>query len=292
MSLLVGRVTRGLAGTGTTAADIVALGERTLLCLRDSNPGLAPPASTAPSPTSAASGSLAAGGGGGAPQQQPATGGPSPFRLQKRLGYAPSCACVYARAPVASASLPGSSAATGGPAAAVGGRAAAPSSSGTGPSAAAGAVAGEDPSAALAGLLVASHDARLFVYLAETLQWVAALPFAPVAIAVGRFGGVAGLVTLLSTRGDVAAMYLGTDPPTGSITGGETVKDLDYAAMDAEHKRLLGVIKDAQVRRGGRRVHSWCPPRYVAIAILPTIPAPLPLLPSCRPSLGPSPRSA
>lgn len=165
VSLLVGRVSRGVAGGGSAGADVVALGERTLLCVKDSNPSLAPPA--APSPGAVAGG--ASGSAGAAQAPPPTLGGPSPFRLQKRLGYAPACACVYARAPVASASLPGSSHATGGPAAVGAGSGAVTARGSSGAQGgAAQPAAAEDPS--VAGLLVASHDARLFVYLAETLQ--------------------------------------------------------------------------------------------------------------------------
>jgi Bardet-Biedl syndrome 9 protein len=180
-------------------------------------------ATAAVTPASTLSAGAAGGGAAGASgyglSSPMATGGPTvaPFRMQKRLDFAPAAACLYPRAPPA-ASWPGAS---------------------------------SDADVAGHNLLLASHTGQLFVYREDTLLWAARLPFVPVAVAVGRFAGTPGLVTLLSSRGDVAVCYMGTDPPTGSITGGETVRDLDYSAMDAEHRRLLAVIRDAAAAEAG-----------------------------------------
>lgn len=142
------------------------------------------------------------------------------IRLQKRLPHHPAAACLFARTGAASASHP-----------AVYSVPALPS-----PGA---------PATTL-GLLLATHAPSLHVYIEDSLAWAARLPYVPVAVAVGRFAGVGGLIISLSARGDVTVSYLGSDPPTGSITGGETVRDLDYARMDGEHKRLLAHIKEMQ----------------------------------------------
>lgn len=45
--------------------------------------------------------------------------------------------------------------------------------------------------------------------------------------------------------GRLSAFYLGTDPPSHAVAPAAESKALDYAAMDAEHRELLGKIKSA-----------------------------------------------
>ncbi|RYG42392.1 hypothetical protein EON68_01860, partial [archaeon] len=103
------------------------------------------------------------------------------------------------------------------------------------------------------GLLLVSHDGTVYIYSGDVLMWSARLPesfytngVVPVAVSVARFAGVPGLITCLSSRGDVCVCYIGTEPPTGSLTGGEVVRDLDYAGMEKEHRALLGRIRELQ----------------------------------------------
>ena len=49
-----------------------------------------------------------------------------------------------------------------------------------------------------------------------------------------------GLVVGLDEVGELSLSYLGTDPPTSAVGATET-KDLNYEAMDGEHKELLQV---------------------------------------------------
>jgi hypothetical protein len=46
--------------------------------------------------------------------------------------------------------------------------------------------------------------------------------------------------TSLAQQLDV--LYLGTDPPTQAVVSSDTHKELDYEAIDAEHRELLQVI--------------------------------------------------
>ena len=52
------------------------------------------------------------------------------------------------------------------------------------------------------------------------------------------------MVVLLSESGNLAVTYLGTDP-ISHIASAPEMRELDYDSMDAEHKRLLKVIRDA-----------------------------------------------
>lgn len=115
------------------------------------------------------------------------------------------------------------------------------------------AVVPRSPSSGLASnsdnfmLLSATSPAQLRVYKEGAVQWAAQLQGMPVDVAIGAFGGVRGLIVTMDARGAVALAYLGTDPPSqgiAALTG--TGKQLDYAAMDAEHKQLLQTIRDSQ----------------------------------------------
>jgi len=45
--------------------------------------------------------------------------------------------------------------------------------------------------------------------------------------------------------GRLSICYLGTDPPSIVVAPSSEAKPLDYAAMDEEHRRLMGQIKAA-----------------------------------------------
>ena len=97
-------------------------------------------------------------------------------------------------------------------------------------------------------LLVATHTGRLLVYGDTSLLWAAKLGYAPVAVAVASFGGVKGLVVGLDEQGRIAITYMGTVPPTIASTGVETstTNDVDFEAMEREHKQLLDDIRASQ----------------------------------------------
>ena len=93
-------------------------------------------------------------------------------------------------------------------------------------------------------LIVASHTGSLLVYKGHALVWAAKHDLVPIAVATGTFGGVRGLVVALDEEGAVVASFMGTDPQT-EVMGAYDTKELDYEAMDAEHRRLLGQIRAA-----------------------------------------------
>jgi hypothetical protein len=96
------------------------------------------------------------------------------------------------------------------------------------------------------------------------LAWASKLPFVPVALAVGTFAGQRGLVALLSDAGELAIVAQGTVPPLTShmaapalaATAASVAADfapnqpLDFQSMDAEHRRLMAVIKEVQAGGG------------------------------------------
>ncbi|KAG5177001.1 Bardet-Biedl syndrome 9, parathyroid hormone-responsive B1 [Tribonema minus] len=99
------------------------------------------------------------------------------------------------------------------------------------------------------GLLLATHEGRLLVYRGAQLVWGARMAAgrAPVvALAVAALGGTAGMIVALDDAGQLDVLYLGTDPPAASVAAPDDAKELDYAAMDAEHRRLLQIIRRSQ----------------------------------------------
>mmetsp|Transcript_13770 Transcript_13770/g.26699 ORF Transcript_13770/g.26699 Transcript_13770/m.26699 type:complete len:870 (-) Transcript_13770:352-2961(-) len=96
----------------------------------------------------------------------------------------------------------------------------------------------------LCNLLVSSCQNSLMVYKDSRLVWAARTLASAVGIGVAKFGGVAGLIVTLSDTNQVAVNYLGTDPPQQGASAADS-KELDYEAMDVEHRKLLQVIKQA-----------------------------------------------
>ena len=108
------------------------------------------------------------------------------------------------------------------------------------------------------GLLLATEDRRLLVFGgpggldAPTLLWASSLPFVPLAVAVGSYDGTSGLITMLAPDGGVAVVYCGTEPPqAGGVGSGLSAadvaaRDVDYAAIDTEHRALLQRIREVQ----------------------------------------------
>jgi Bardet-Biedl syndrome 9 protein len=86
------------------------------------------------------------------------------------------------------------------------------------------------------------------------LLWATRLASPPAALAVGAFASVQGLIVSLSVAGELLLSYLGTDPPSSAVTN--DAKDLDYEAMDEEHRRLLQTIRSASSE--GQREPTEC----------------------------------
>jgi len=128
------------------------------------------------------------------------------IRAQKRLDYAPSCFQLYDLA--ANTNMP----------------------------------AGQR----VDGLLVGTHNETVMIYHDMELKWAARLSEVPVALNVGRFGELDGLVAALDEQGQTKLLYMGSDPPTAAVgAGANSHKELNYEQMDDEHRRLLGLIREA-----------------------------------------------
>lgn len=93
-------------------------------------------------------------------------------------------------------------------------------------------------------LMVGNYQQSMMIYKGNQLVWAARLNSAPVCLAVGNFGSVKGFVCSLNDECQAMVTYMGTDPPMQGVNTGDN-KDLDYEAMDAEHRRLLKVIRQA-----------------------------------------------
>lgn len=124
-------------------------------------------------------------------------------------------------------------------------------------------------------LLISTATGAIMVFRESALLWAARTERAPISFRVSSFGGVdgahvppqgqastrgpplmrrtrpAGMIASLAADGSVTVLYLGTDPPSGVVSGGRQDTDLDYEAMDSEHRRLLHRIRD--VASSGRQ---------------------------------------
>jgi hypothetical protein len=225
-----GRGGREGAG-GAAALDLVVVGDHGLTVVRDPAAGGFASATAAGLAAAAVPGALT--GGSGASAAVAAHG--AAVRAHKRLERLPVATCLL---------LVGGGEGAPPPALPPG----APSAVGPGDGAAAALHATLlAPGAALHHVLVANAAGQLHVYGkgGERLLWAARLPFTPVALSVGRFSGAPGLLVALSPRGDLAVCYLGTDPPSGALTGGEQARDVDVAAESKKIAAQLRALKAA-----------------------------------------------
>lgn len=103
---------------------------------------------------------------------------------------------------------------------------------------------GNDTGGSNQNLLLANYQNALMVYKDTQLVWAARCNSSPVHIAVGTFGGIKGFVCMLNDKCQTVVAYMGTDPPMQGVNTADN-KDLDYEAMDVEHRRLLKVIRQA-----------------------------------------------
>ena len=99
-------------------------------------------------------------------------------------------------------------------------------------------------------LIIASHQNSCMVYRDMQLVWAARTQAVPVAVRVAAFAGIKGFLVTMTDACEVQVSYLGTDPPLTGVNGaaesaGNGQKELDYEAMDEEHRALLKVIKQA-----------------------------------------------
>jgi len=100
-----------------------------------------------------------------------------------------------------------------------------------------------EPGAPEHNLLVGTQTGSLMIYRDLELLWATKLPHPAASLAVGSFGTQPGLILSLGFDGVLTLSYLGTDPPSSTV--GTDTKDLNYEAMDEEHRRLLQIIREA-----------------------------------------------
>uniref|UniRef100_A0A7S2WDC7 PTHB1 N-terminal domain-containing protein n=1 Tax=Rhizochromulina marina TaxID=1034831 RepID=A0A7S2WDC7_9STRA len=98
-------------------------------------------------------------------------------------------------------------------------------------------------------LLVGTLQKQLLVYQGWSLVWSAAMESVPIALAVAQFGDTRGLIVALDDEGTLTVNYLGTDPATSSVVPARAAEP-DYEAIDAEHRRLLNIVREAQTSGG------------------------------------------
>ncbi len=58
-------------------------------------------------------------------------------------------------------------------------------------------------------------------------------------------GNQKGLILMMDDTGRVSLVYLGTCPEHNPVAGAESTREVDYAAMDQEHRQLLAKIRDS-----------------------------------------------
>ena len=93
-------------------------------------------------------------------------------------------------------------------------------------------------------IIVTATTGAMMVYQDVHLVWSAKCDEPVLAARVDNFGSVPGLISTLAENGTLSLVYLGTDPPSQVVNAFES-KDLDYAEMDDEHRRLLSIIREA-----------------------------------------------
>ncbi|XP_012890625.1 PREDICTED: protein PTHB1 isoform X4 [Dipodomys ordii] len=91
--------------------------------------------------------------------------------------------------------------------------------------------------------LIGNHSSMLQIYQDVTLKWATQLPHVPVAVRVGSFHDLKGVVVTLSDEGHLQCSYLGTDPSLFQAPIIES-RELNYDELDVEMKELQKIIKD------------------------------------------------
>mmetsp|Transcript_47681 Transcript_47681/g.91053 ORF Transcript_47681/g.91053 Transcript_47681/m.91053 type:complete len:841 (+) Transcript_47681:257-2779(+) len=102
----------------------------------------------------------------------------------------------------------------------------------------------EDTGGAIHNAVIGSSTGALLVYKDAQLVWAAKADMVPVTMQVSAFGPLRGLMCCIDEQGLLCITYMGTDPPL-NVVGGFEGKELNYEEMDEEHRRLLGIIREA-----------------------------------------------
>ena len=95
-------------------------------------------------------------------------------------------------------------------------------------------------------LLVGTTTGQILVYGSQLqLLWAASLDQPPAGMFVMSPGmpAVDGIIASLSDEGYLCLSFMGTDPPSQIVNTAKAA--LNYDNMDAEHRRLLSVIREA-----------------------------------------------
>ncbi|KAJ6662027.1 hypothetical protein lerEdw1_012874 [Lerista edwardsae] len=92
--------------------------------------------------------------------------------------------------------------------------------------------------------LIGNHNSMLHVYRDVTLKWATQLPHIPVAVRVGNFQDLKGVIVTLNDDGHLQCSYLGTDPSLFQAPKVEA-RDINYEDYDAEMNKLQKIIKEA-----------------------------------------------
>ncbi|XP_065833993.1 protein PTHB1-like [Oscarella lobularis] len=93
--------------------------------------------------------------------------------------------------------------------------------------------------------LVTSHSLQLCVYQDVQLSWASKLNSAPVAIRVGNFQNLNGVIVTLDNQGLLNCCYLGTDPSL-FVAPPVDSREINYEEGDKEMRELQKVIKETQ----------------------------------------------
>ncbi|XP_060103624.1 protein PTHB1 [Heteronotia binoei] len=92
--------------------------------------------------------------------------------------------------------------------------------------------------------LIGNHSSMLHVYQDVTLKWATQLSHIPIAVRVGNFQDLKGVIVALSDSGCLQCSYLGTDPSLFQAPKVEA-RVINYEEYDAEMNKLQKIIKEA-----------------------------------------------
>jgi Bardet-Biedl syndrome 9 protein len=95
-----------------------------------------------------------------------------------------------------------------------------------------------------ANVLVGTHGHSLIVMSHEKVLWSARGNCTPLQVALMSANQTNGMIAVLGDDSSISVNYLGTDPANNPVQVLES-KELDYDAMDEEHKRLRVAIQQA-----------------------------------------------
>ncbi|XP_071822980.1 protein PTHB1-like isoform X3 [Apostichopus japonicus] len=91
--------------------------------------------------------------------------------------------------------------------------------------------------------LVGTQTGQIMVYSGVTLKWAAKLQYSPIALRVGQFQDLKGVITSLDADGHLACSYLGTDPSLLVVPTPES-REINYDEQDEEMKKLQQTIRE------------------------------------------------